>query len=220
MERQRIAFLGWGSLIWDTKHPRAADFDKWHDAWQDNGPGIKLEFSRVSTRQPRQGVLTLVIDPNNGALCRVQYCFSKRTKPDEAFADLAVRENMTYPPVPNAVGRIFRKRNQPAVCRDPATRTTIETWANAVGIDVVVWTDLSSNFTQATGKPFTVPDAIAHLEDLESSQNSALDAAFEYIREAPAYVRTSLRTALEAHPRFKGAEALAKACTRMRSHRR
>jgi hypothetical protein len=56
MEKQTIAILGWGSLIWDSKHPRAPEFDKWHEAWMDNGPRIKLEFSRISTRPPRQGV--------------------------------------------------------------------------------------------------------------------------------------------------------------------
>jgi hypothetical protein len=66
VEQQTVAILGWGSLIWDSTH---ADFDKWHDAWLDDGPPIQLEFSRVSSVAPRQNVLTLVVDPAHGSLC-------------------------------------------------------------------------------------------------------------------------------------------------------
>jgi len=199
MEKQTIAILGWGSLIWDSKHPRAPEFDKWHEAWMDNGPRIKLEFSRISTRPPRQGVLTLVIDPAHGSLCNVQHCLSRRTVPDDAFEDLAKRENMTIPPngdIPQSIGRIFRNGSRPSVCRDQHTRMSIQTWADTTGIDVVTWTDLPSNFLREKSKAFSVPAALAHLEYLDNSKNPALSAALEYIREAPSYVRTDLRSAV------------------------
>lgn len=128
MEQQTVAILGWGSLIWDLTHPGAADFDKWHDTWQDDGPPIQLEFSRVTTLAPRQNVLTLVVDPTHGSLCTVQYCFSQRTVADDAFKDLARRENIALPSdgsIPASIGRIFRHGGSPSVCSDPATDTAI-----------------------------------------------------------------------------------------------
>ena len=56
----KITVLGWGSLLWD-KRP---EFDEQHDAWQSDGPYLKIEFSRVSST--RNGALTLVLDTKNG----------------------------------------------------------------------------------------------------------------------------------------------------------
>jgi hypothetical protein len=83
----RIALLGWGSLIWD-KRP---DFDKYHGEWLADGPILPLEFSRVSG-ETRKRALTLVIDPDNGTNCTVQYAMSTRKDPDDAIADLRCRE--------------------------------------------------------------------------------------------------------------------------------
>ena len=51
----KIAILGWGSLLWEG----GQEFERWHDAWHNDGPSLKLEFSRVS--ESRLGALTLVI---------------------------------------------------------------------------------------------------------------------------------------------------------------
>ena len=34
--KQRIAILGWGSLLWDDAANKR--FDRWHDRWRDGGP--------------------------------------------------------------------------------------------------------------------------------------------------------------------------------------
>jgi hypothetical protein len=51
----KIAILGWGSLLWEG----GAEFDRWHDEWRLDGPVLRLELSRVSSR--RLDALTLVI---------------------------------------------------------------------------------------------------------------------------------------------------------------
>ncbi|TIT04035.1 MAG: hypothetical protein E5W72_01625 [Mesorhizobium sp.] len=85
-QRPRIAILGWGSLIWD-KRP---EFDEKHAPWEDDGPALKLEFSRIS--DTRNGALTLVIDTDYGQERIVQYALSTRTNPADAVADLRCRE--------------------------------------------------------------------------------------------------------------------------------
>ena len=47
----KIACLGWGSLIWDPRDLPAQE-------WQNDGPRLPIEFSRVS----KDGRVTLVVD--------------------------------------------------------------------------------------------------------------------------------------------------------------
>lgn len=78
--------------------------------------------------------------------------------------------------------------------RDHETRNKIVGWAAERSIDVVIWTDLPSNFAEKVGKPFSVPNAIEYLQSLQPDGKAK---AVEYIRQAPQFVRTSLRTALQ-----------------------
>jgi cation transport regulator ChaC len=200
MPDQTIAILGWGSLIWDKDHKGAKCFDKWHRPWADDGPWIKLEFSRIS-KVSRPGALTLVVDPVHGSMCQVAYCLSTRTKAEDAFEDLRKREGMPINRdggIPRTIGRIIRSQSS-AVCRDQATGTAIENWAARKKIDVVTWTDLPSNFQNVTRNPFSVGAVVAHLL---AASPGALAATLEYLRMAPAAVQTDVRRALMADPRF------------------
>ena len=85
----RIAILGWGSLLWDAR----PEFDEYHDYWEMAGPELKIEFSRVS--KMRGNALTLVVDPSNGSKCRVAFALSKRCDPEDAICDLWSRESTT-----------------------------------------------------------------------------------------------------------------------------
>jgi len=59
--QMKIAILGWGSLLWEP----SAEFEKWIELpWKNDGPKLKIEFSRISGS--RKGALTLVIDEVNG----------------------------------------------------------------------------------------------------------------------------------------------------------
>lgn len=186
-----IAILGWGSLIWDIR----PEFSRFHGAWEADGPTLPLEFSRVSST--REDSLTLVLDENNGSLCQVAYARSTRQNPDDAIADLRCREGTTL----SNIGYYFRdasKRNS----RSNNTFVTIGAWADARSIDVVVWTDLPSNFASrgTQSRPFTVAAAVAHLQSLPASARAKAD---EYIRQAPQFVDTPLRRILQAEPWFQ-----------------
>jgi hypothetical protein len=185
----RIAILGWGSLIWDVR----PDFDTQHEEWNEGGPELPLEFSRVS--ETRGGALTLVIDPENGRGCTVQYTLSKRRSPDDAIADLRDREGT----IKNRIGIWFANGSRTS---QPYVPETISAWATKEKLDVVVWTGLESNFKEKSKvkEDFSTDAAIRHLQAL-TPEGKAMAAT--YIWRAPALVKTPLRQALEAEPWFK-----------------
>lgn len=185
-ELPKIVLLGWGSLLWD-KRP---EFDDYHEPWQFDGPELPLEFSRVSST--RKGALTLVIDDKNSALCHASYALSTRRDPDDAIADLRCREGTIMP----HMGVFFRDGTRYG---QPPVPDSIPLWADQRGIDVVVWTGLPSNFEKKTGRPFSVENAIRHLQSLPAD---AKPGAAEYVWRAPDFVTTPLRTALQDQPRF------------------
>lgn len=184
-----IAILGWGSLLWD-EHP---DFDGQHGEWKLDGPELQIEFSRIS--QSRQGALTLVIDPTNGVGCQVAYTASTRRDADDAICDLRSREGTTR----SNIGFYFADGSR-SQSKDKGTLATVKTWATAKNIDVVVWTDLPTNFEIQQSRKFSVESALAYLRKLDAKAKAG---ASEYVWCAPDFVRTPLRTALEAMPRFK-----------------
>lgn len=184
----RIAILGWGSLIWDNN----PEFDKTHSGWQAGGPTLPLEFSRVS-EETRKGALTLVIDPVHGRDCSVNYAVSKRRNPVDAIADLRCRERT----VMRRMGFYFADDSDRCV---PDVPPTIASWAAQKNIDVVVWTGLPGDFKEKTGKDFSIPNALAHLQNL-SPEGKAMAAT--YIFRAPDFITTPLRDALQVEPWFR-----------------
>lgn len=184
-----IAILGWGSLLWDVR----PEFDDQHLPWEFDGPELKIEFSRVS--QTRGGALTLVIDPINGAMCRVAHARSKRKDPEDAICDLRSREGTTRANV--GFWFIDGSRQQ---AKDTDTSSAIKAWAKGKAVDVVVWTDLASNFEKVCGRAFTIEHALSHVSALDAKAKSS---AAEYVWRAPDLVATPLRTALQSMPWFK-----------------
>jgi len=184
----QIVILGWGSLLWDTR----PEFDEQHESWQHDGPEIKVEFSRIS--QSRRGALTLVIDPKNGAPCRVAYAISKRKDPEDAICDLRCREGT----IRSKIGFLFTDGAHQQG-RDQVSLKAIRDWAETKKFDVVVWTDLCSNFDKVCGRPFDIDAALAHIQSLDGEAKSG---AAEYVWRAPEFVDTELRRALQVQPWF------------------
>lgn len=183
-----IAILGWGSLLWDNR----PDFDKQHEAWESDGPWLPLEFSRVS--QTRGDALTLVVDEINGCACRVSHARSKRISADDAIADLRCREGTTLA----NMGFFFADASR-SQSRSTQVLSRVKEWASTKKIDVVVWTDLASNFSEKRKQAYSVSAAIAHLQSLSPAGKAA---AAEYVWRAPEFIKTSLRSALEKEPWF------------------
>jgi len=184
-----IAILGWGSLLWEG----GREFDDWHDQWQQDGPTLKIEFSRVSTR--RMGALTLVIDDEHGSLTTVAWCRSKRRSIDDAICDLRCREDTT---VAN-IGRVIVEKNATQSHNPPVVADPIVTWAREKNLDAVIWTALKSNFAKRAGQPFSLDAVIAYVKTLSSSGKVK---AAEYVWQAPDFVQTPVRIALQQEPWF------------------
>lgn len=186
-KKLKIAILGWGSLYWDT----GDEFCKWIEMpWADDGPKLKLEFSRIS--ETRCGALTLVIDLDHGSDTTVAWCRSRRKKIEDAVADLRCREGTT-------MGNIGYVRLDGQTAQPSKIEGKIITWAKEKQLNAVVWTTLQSNFNKKTGNPFSVKNAITYLKTL-TPQGKA--KAAEYVWRAPKFVQTPLRTALQQEPWF------------------
>lgn len=188
----KIAILGWGSLLWDKRE----DFDRWHDAWEFDGPSINLEFSRIS--ESRSDALTLVIDAEHGSPATIAYCLSRRRKPEDAICDLRCREGTSL----SRVGYVFLEGNRHNY-QDKESFDAIVAWSKAKKFDVVVWSNLQSNFEEKKKQPFSIDSAISHIKSL-SLEGKAKTA--EYVWRAPTFIRTPLRDALEQEPWFSRLE--------------
>lgn len=184
-----IAILGWGSLLWDVR----PEFNQHHLPWQFDGPQLPIEFARIS--KTPGGALTLVLDSACGTPCTVAHARSKRNDPEDAIFDLRSREGTTR----KNIGYFFANGSAQQA-REASTLATIAAWAKAKAFDVVVWTDLPSNFQAEAGQPFSVPAALAHLSSL-SPEGKAAAAA--YVWRAPELVVTPLRTELQSQPWFQ-----------------
>lgn len=186
----RIAILGWGSLIWDTR----PEFDEKHGEWKSDGPVLKLEFSRIS--ESRKGALTLVIDNEYGQDCTVQYALSTRRDAADAIADLRCREGT----VMKRMGFWFADGSQTCAPKVPAT---IPDWAKAKSMDVVVWTGLPRNFEEKAVAGITTAFSLEAAKTyLQNLQEEGKAKAAEYVWRAPSYVKTKLRGELSASPWF------------------
>lgn len=182
----KIAILGWGSLLWEG----GQQFDEQHKTWCDDGPRLKIEFSRIS--KSRQRALTLVIDNDNGSETTVAWCLSTRGSVEDAICDLRCREGTT---VENIDCQRVSEEPDPTSVDDP-----VAAWARTRGLDAVIWTALKSNFQQCTGRAFSVDAAVEHIRALDPAGKAK---AAEYVWRAPEFVRTPLRDALQREPWFR-----------------
>lgn len=185
-----IAILGWGSLIWDPRD----DFKKYIGTWEDDGPILPIEFSRIS--KSRKGALTLVIDPDNGSQVRTKYTLSKRKNPEDAVCDLRTRE-----------GTIIRHIGLIDLEKDfyrghwGFVIDKIKLWATEKQLRAVVWTDLPSNYTEETGDIFKPDNAIKYLKNIPNKEGQ--QASVDYIKNAPHCVNTPFRREVTQDQWFK-----------------
>ena len=188
----KIAVLGWGSLLWDKGHPRQKAFlESLIDGnWNNDGPEIPIEFSRISSGTPRTNILTLVIDDQHGAVCQVAWRLSKGDKVEKALEDLRVREGTNI----CQIGRLYCAKDREPVFKSKKAFEAISSWADKRDIDAVIWTDLKSNFRDKKGETFSVAGAVSHIESLPDSEKGE---AIKYIYNAPEFVKTEFRSTIQ-----------------------
>lgn len=180
----RIGCLGWGSLLWDPRTLPAAR------SFRVDGPRLPIEFSRVAL----DGRVTLVIDPNAPAIPTASVTLSV-TSLGAAVEGLGIRERISPARWPEWIGRQTRDGPGPYPGDTPAgVRATIAEWLEAGELDAVVWTALPARGPGGATRHPEVDQLLAHLASLDGG---GLARAEEYIRRAPAFVRTPRRARFE-----------------------
>ena len=188
----KIAILGWGSLVWERR-----DLPKLKGEWFKGGPLLPLEFSRIS--ESRIGILTLVIDPQNGKEASVRFATSARITLEDAICDLRTREGT----VVKYIGFVDLVGGSQRCNAFPKAADTIRSWASNKGFEAVVWTDLPSNFCKKHGQKFEIENAVKYLKELCEQDKCAAKAAHEYINNAPEEINTPLRIYLQGNSGLK-----------------
>ncbi len=154
------------------------------------GPKLPIEFSRVSS----DGRVTLVIDP--AAPVMRTYCVRMAVSDlDEAIEQLGRREKIAPERYRDWVG--VQTRSQPERSAGETAdreRAEIARWLDSAPFDAVVWTALPSRTPAGELVVPALDSLIAHLESLEGP---GLARAEEYIRRAPANVKTPRRERFE-----------------------
>jgi hypothetical protein len=179
----KIAIIAWGSLVWD---PRTLQI---RGDWDNNGPMLNIEFSRVS----KDGRLTLVVDPDNGEEVKTYFAQSKRSDLGDAIADLrdregTIRKRIGFVDLINSIDSKAEFSDQVDVF------SKINDWCRSQSFDAAVWTALPSQFEEQTKQAFSVDNAITYLKGLPKS---ARENALDYIRNAPKEVVTPVRRKIE-----------------------
>ena len=177
----RIAIIGWGSLVW-APGDLAIEYP-----FQPTDLCLNLEFARRSS----DGRLTLVIDPVIGVSCQVHATRYEGDNLNKAIRSLRMRERIQAKEWIGYVNLRSGARRAEAFDFDPASVLEIEAWGRRHNWDAVIWTALRSNFPS----PLTPDAAIRHLEALWPHE---LHKALDYVRNAPPQVKTPVRSAVEA----------------------
>lgn len=170
----RIAYLGWGSLIWN---PGKLGI---RDSWKHDGPVLPIEFARISGNHR----LTLVICPRAR---KVSTLWVEASTGDmrEAITSLAEREDTSE----KNIGFYCASDNESRSKSEKSVLLTVKAWAKKKNYDCVVWTDLQPTFEYKT-----LRNAISHLRSLDGR---TYHIAKEYICNAPLQIQTKNRAALE-----------------------
>ena len=181
----KIAVIGWGSLIWE----RRPKFDGCVDAWQLGGPRLPVEFCRKSSS--RKNALTLVIDFELGTEVETYYAMSRRDKINDVVKDLTEREGPCIGYVDRFTGHELGNEKSIDILRK---------WLELKHIDGVVWTDWPSNIEPQERANFFDSWGLEYLKKLDAD---GVKKAVEYIVNAPPETATRFRASVTDDEWFK-----------------
>jgi hypothetical protein len=166
----KIACLGWGSLIWDPQHLALAS------GLFNDGPTAPVEFSRQSAN----GRITLVLDPAAAPQTLLWAELSCRDL-QSAKEALKKREGLTGRNWSQGIG--VWQRGDPA----PTPINDLPAWAEAHGIDAVIWAAFGPKFNNES-KPPTVKELLDYLGLLRDEEQQR---ARQYVENTPVQINTA-----------------------------
>ena len=147
--KTRIVYIGWGSLLWSSKDLKIIE-------WKKSSLKLPLEFSRAS--DGGFGRLTLVIDTKNGTENNVWIGETEHRNINSALKAIRKREHSKNP---QAIAYLNIKANKERVSNTPKHIVDrIRDYAKTNCIDVIIWTDLSSNWEELKYCKFNNENAI------------------------------------------------------------
>lgn len=176
-----IACLGWGSLVWD---PRSLPIQR---AWFEDGPFVKVEF----TRQSQDGRITLVLESSANPV-RSLWAIMDAKDIETARKNLRMREGIPENNEQSHIGSW--SGGQPD--NQPLSNCIIglSYWAQARGVDHIVWTALPSKFKNQERTPSS-QEVTNYLKELTGIKR---DSAEQYIRFTPTQIDTGYRRDIES----------------------
>ena len=181
----RIGCLAWGSLLWDPRTLQRAG------VFRADGPRLPIEFSRVAL----DGRVTLVLDPF-AEVIQTYWVLLAVNSLDDAVRDLGVREKITPEKWSSWIGLLSSgDRVENGESANSGFRRPIADWLALQELDAVVWTALPPRMPDGEARHPNCEVLLAHLKSLEGE---ARRRAEEYIRRAPAAVRTLNRARFES----------------------
>lgn len=166
----KIACLGWGSLIWDSRELNIPS-----EKWNTDGPSLPVEFSRKSN----DGRITLIIDRQANPQT-VLWAELEQEDLDEARCLLARREGTRYE-------NIHLTHADGSSSNNSEISAKVIDWLRVKKLDAAIWTGLSYN--RNGGRP-SVSEVVKHLQKLEGCDR---ERAEEYVRKAPTQIDTEYR---------------------------
>lgn len=171
---QKIACIGWGSLLWDQQAlPVVGD-------WKNDGPQLPIEFARESGRRRITLVICEGVQP-----VQTYWSLLGVTDLSSAISSLAKRENII-----NRIDTDIGRWN-PATSECYGTGgAAIASWAQAHGLDGAVWTSLPCGFQKFRNVMPSGSDVIAHLKCLEGAERKLAE---EYVVKALPQIDTAYR---------------------------
>lgn len=168
----RIACLGWGSLIWKSGALPV------EGNWQQDGPSVPVEFSRISDGGELATAICLNATP-------VPVLWAWLAEDDLARACRALKAREAIPDErTDGVGSMI-------VPARPAGM--LAEWASARKIDVLIWTALPARSAAIEGRIPSQAEALAYLTSLSGD---TLAHARDYIEQVPAQIDTPGRRAI------------------------
>ena len=185
-KEMKIAVLGWGSLIGNSKRKSGA-LNLADDKWFSDGPALPIEFARIS----RDKRLTLVLFPPAKKV-PVLWAMMASNNLDEAIDNLRQVEGIPASSK-DRIGYVnLHSGEQRSSVADIAGE--IRRWAYMKKVEAVIWTDLPPKFEEETGIELTEENVISYLNNLPDDSKKKAE---EYIRRAPRQIRTGFRSAIE-----------------------
>lgn len=170
----KIAVICWGSIFWDKGSLKT------QGEWKKDGPELPLEFSRISSHGKSKERITVVLN-ESGRPCVTYWDLMAATDLKTARNNLRDREGTVTDDI-----HFFTKGQNPL----SVEAVQIESWlVSHPEIDAVVWTGLTSNWSEFRNNDYSAGDLIQYLD----SKKNSIAKIKEYFEKAPPQIQTAGR---------------------------